>query len=196
MRARLFRLALLLILAALLTPFLKDFIRDVLLLPLLYAAWLARIIFETIPQVAIWIIFLVVALLVALRSLSGGRAVRLDSRETPVRVTGRIESWARLVDQAGQEHYARWRLAREMRKLTLAILASEKQLSQEQVMRALQDNRLDLPPEIRAYLQASMTSFSYFSPTRFWFWQKPTRPSDLDLDPEQVLQFLEERYGI
>lgn len=196
MRARLFRLALLLILAALLTPFLKDFIRDVLLLPLLYAAWLARIIFETIPQVAIWIIFLFVALLVTLRSLSGGRAVRLDSRETPVRVTGRIESWARLVDQAGQEHYARWRLAREMRKLTLAILASEKQLSQEQVMRALQDNRLDLPPEIRAYLQASMTSFSYFSPTRFWFWQKPTRPSDLDLDPEQVLQFLEERYGI
>lgn len=196
MRARLVRLALLLLLAALLTPFLKDFIRDVLLLPLLYVAWLARIVFDTIPQIAIWIVFLVVGLLVALRSLSGGRAGRLDTRETPVRVVGRIESWARLVDQAEQEHYARWRLARELRKLALAVLAGEKQLSQEQIMQDLKDNRLGLPPEIRAYLQASMTSFSYFSPTRFWFWKETPRSSALDLDPEQVLQFLEERYGV
>lgn len=196
MRARLFRLALLLLLAALLTPFLKDFIRDVLLLPLLYLAWLARIIFDTIPQVAIWIVFLVVALLVALRSLSGGRAARLDTRETPATVVGRIESWVRLVDQAGQEHYARWRLARELRKLTLVILANEKQLSQEQIRQDLTEGRLDLPPEIQAYLQASMTSFSHFSPTRFWFWQRPPRSSALDLDPERVLEFLEERYGV
>lgn len=196
MRARLVRLALVMLLAALLTPFLKDFIRDVLLLPLLYVAWLARIVFDSIPQVAIWIVFLVVALLVALRSLSGGRTGRLDTRETPVRVVGRIESWARLVDQAEQEHYARWRLARELRKLTLAVLAGEKQLSQEQIMQDLKDNRLGLPPEIRAYLQASMTSFSYFSPTRFWFWKEAPRSSALDLDPEQVLQFLEERYGV
>ena len=196
MRARFVRLVLVLLLAALLTPFLKDFIRDVLLLPLLYAAWLARIVFDSIPQIAIWIVFLVVALLIALRSLSGGRAARFASRELQVTVVGRLKSWASLVERAGQEHYARWRLARELRRLTLAILANEKHLSPEQIRQDLAAGRLDLPPEIRDSLLASMTSFNYFSPTRFWFWKKPAGPSALDLDPEQVLQYLEERYGV
>lgn len=196
MKARFFRLALVLLLAALITPFLKDFIRDVLLLPLLYAAWLARIVFDSIPQLAIWIVFLIIALLIALRSLSGRRLARPETRERPVTVVGRIESWAHLIDRAGQEHYARWRLARELRKLALAILAAEKQLSTEQIKQQLTEGRLDMPPEIRAYLLASMTSFSYLSPTRFWFRKKPAGSSALDLDPEQVLQFLEERYGV
>jgi hypothetical protein len=194
MRPTWLRLGLAILLAGLLTPFLKDFVGEVVVLPLLYGIWFGRLVIDSIPQAVIWAVFVAAALLVAGRSLLNRRSDWKENRELPTVYPGRIKSWAWLIDRAGQEHYARWRLARELRKLTIASLAQETGWSEEQTNQMLKEDRLNLPPDIQAYLQASMTSFSHFSPTRFLFWTRPAAASGLELDPERVVQYLEERH--
>ena len=60
-------------LAVLLTLGLRDFIRDVFALPLSYMLWFAGIIFETVPQIWFWTGLIVVALILAMRSLDRER---------------------------------------------------------------------------------------------------------------------------
>jgi hypothetical protein len=194
MRSRLLRLGLLLLLAGLLTPFLKDFIRDVLLLPLLYITWLGRLVLASLPQVIIWGSLFIFALFVAGRSLLIQSRRRLQTYRPVTLPPGRLESWANLIDRAGQDRYARWRLARQLRKLTLAVLAQNKRQPLPQLTQELTEGRLNIPGEIQAYLQASLTSFSYFAPARFRFWFQAPPASPLDLDPEQIVRFLEDQY--
>jgi len=189
MKKRWFSLSLLLLLAVLLTWWVRDAVAD-LLVPLYYLYWISRRLLEAIPQAAIWAVFLFVALLLAIGSL-----VRRPTAAPPRRRPGpprqdRIEAWAKLLGQAGQETYYKWQLAQRVQELTLDALAHQERLPVKTLRQRLNRGQLDLPPEIEAYLQASLTSFSHFAgPKR--------QSSPLDLDPERVIQFLEEKldYG-
>lgn len=183
-----------LVAAGLLTMALREVIAASIILPLLYLLWIGTLIFLSIPQGFIWGAFLGVALLIAWRSL-----VRWPRRSRPsypaaAPPAGRLESWLRLIRQARQEPYYRWQLAQNLRRLMLAALAHEEQLTLKQARRRLAHDRLALPPDIQAYLQASARSFGEFAgrPGRLP-WRKAPPASPLDLDPARIAQFLEEK---
>ena len=193
MRKRLLPLGVILLTAILLAPLFRNFIREVVVIPLLYVFWIGRIIFDTIPQTGFWGCFLLIALLMASASLL--KKSKLQSRIYEVKTVqpGRVETWANLIRQATEEDYYRWRLAQPLRELILETLAHEARLTSKQIKRRLTDDQLDIPPEIRAYLQASLLSLSYLSAPRFRF-RSRRLTSPLNLDPERVVKFLEDRY--
>ncbi len=193
MKGPLLRLGLLVLVAALLAPLLQDFIREVLILPLLYVTWLGQLLLASIPQPAIWTVFFMAGLFLAALALFPTRSPAPVTREYPSAYSGRIESWARLIKRADQERYSRWLLARELRKLAMRTLAPAEDYTLQQVRQDLADNKLELPATIQAYLLASMTSFNTFSEAKWRFWSKP-HPSPLDLKPELIIQLLEDRY--
>jgi hypothetical protein len=193
MRKYLLPLGLILLTAILLAPLIRNFIRDVVVIPLLYLVWVGRIVFDTIPQTAFWGCFLVIALLMAAASLLKQRESPSRIREVKLVQLGRVETWAKLIRQAVQEDYYQWRLAQPLRELIVETLAHEARLTPKQIMQRLRDEQLDLPAEIYAYLQASLKSLSHLSAPRFRF-RPHRRASPLNLDPESLVQFLEERY--
>lgn len=194
MRKQLLSLGIILITALALAPLIRDFMREFVVIPLLYAFWIGRIIYDAIPQVVFWSCFLVVALLLASASLLRPGKPKSKTYEAKTGQRGRVETWANLIRQAPQEDYYQWRLAQPLRELILETLAYEARLSAKEIKQGLMDDQLNLPPEIRTYLQASLKSLTYLPAPRFPFGSRgPTSP--LTLDPELVVQFLEDRYS-
>lgn len=193
-RKQLLPLGVILISAMLLAPLIRDFIRDVLVVPLLYLVWIGRIVFNTIPQAGFWGCFLLLALLTAGASLlkRGSFSARIHQAKTVQ--PGRVEKWANLIGQAAQEEYYQWRLAQGLRELLVDTLAYETRLTPKQIKQRMRNAQLELPPEIQAYLLASLKSLSYLSAPRFPFGSSPKPASPLNLNPERVTQFLEDRY--
>jgi hypothetical protein len=194
MRNRFLPLGLILLLAIFLTLVSHNYMREAIVTPLLYVVWVGRLIFESIPQIVIWAIFLFIALLVAGKSLMKNRPLSPQRQHPETIEPERIEAWLKLLRRANQDDYYKWQLAQRLQKLTLEALAFNERLELKQVRQLLSAGRLDIPPEIQAYLEVGMTSFSHSLGARSRF-RLREQPSPLDLKPEQIIQFLEDRIG-
>ena len=189
-------LALLLILAGLLAYVIQDFVDQAIITPFLYLYWLARLLLAAVPQKIIWGVFLGVALISTGRTLwrwrGRSRQIRLGVKPQ----SGRIEAWLKLIRQADQEIYYKWQLAQQLRRLTLGAMAREQRLSGREIRQQLHAKALDLPPAIQAYFEASTKSLGHLPPSGP-VWRRSRPPATpLDIDPEQITQFLEEKFKL
>ncbi len=191
MKRNLAALPLILLLAALLTLWLGDYSRH-WISPLLYIAWVGRLLLASIPQVIWWGLLLAVAFFIAGRILLSHWSRPQPPERATAAPPGRIESWATLIRQADQEFYYQWQLAQPLQELTLALLAHTERVPPAEIRQRLSQNELALPPDIQAYLQASLTSFSHLVPPSSRF-GATSPPSPLALDPERIIRFLEDK---
>jgi hypothetical protein len=182
-----------LLVAAVLTFFLRGLMRENIVGPLVYLAWVGQLIFLSIPQIGLWAIFIFIALIIALRSLAKERTPRPKEPMPEAGRTKRIATWAKLIRQVDEDFYYQWQLAQALLKLTVQALANNERVERSEIRRRLEQGIIeDMPPEILAYLQAGMTSFAHFSEKKPRFgWGKHTSP--LDVDPAQVIQYLEDK---
>lgn len=183
---------LLLLLAGLLTLLLQNPVRRFVVMPLLAVYWVARLALAAVPQVVFWWLFLAAGLLAALAVLLKTRPAARPVPAPKEPAPGRIESWLTLLEKANLEPYYRWQLAQHLQTLTLDILAYRERLSPAEIKQRLGQNTLPLPPDVQAYLQASMTSFSHLLGSRSLF-RPNASPAPLNLEPERIITFLEER---
>jgi hypothetical protein len=191
MKRQLIVLAVILLLAALLTLLLGDYSRQ-WISPLLYLAWVGRLLLAALPQVGWWALLLAVALFIAGRTLLRYWSAPRPPERPAAAPPGRIESWSALIRQADQELYYQWQLAQPLQELTLALLAHTERVAPADIKQRLNHNDLELPPDIQTYLQASLTSFSHLTPPRPHF-GSASSPSPLALEPDYIIRFLEEK---
>jgi hypothetical protein len=165
----------------------RGFIRDVIVIPLFYAVWTIQQIITSISQPLIWYGFLLLIVIVAVRSLLIRQPVSyLRHPESEER--GPIEGWARLLDQAERSSFSRWRLAQRLGQLALDMLGEEEHLTQRQLWRRLENGSLPMPPEIQAYLKARARPARTGNP----FLRRRLEATPLDLVPQRVVEYLEE----
>lgn len=196
MKNQLLPFSLILLVASLLTLIGRDVMNEAIVTPLLYFFWVAVLVLQSIPQEFIWGLFLLVAVIITWRSLFRRRIRLKPPLPAPPPEPERIEGWLKLLRQADRETYYKWQLAQRLRKLTIDVLAHEARLTPRQIRRRLTGNQLDLPPDILAYLQASRTSFGHFSTAKRRFFRHSASATPLDLAPERIAQFLEERFNL
>jgi hypothetical protein len=193
-RLTLFGLVLLLI--GLLALVASGLVRETLIVPLLFLLWLADLVLQSIPQAALWLLFLLLALPLLWRSLDRPRPIRF---RTPPASTPRapVAAWADLFGRAERDHYGRWLLAQRLSQLAFTLLASPEQRGVSNPWRVLQDQTLEVPAEIRAYLRAGARSYQAPAVRRGWRADPSVAasPDPLDLDPKVVLSFLERWHG-
>lgn len=192
MKDRLLPLILMLLLAGLFTLLMQEFARRAIVTPLLAVFWIGRLVFESIPQIAVWWLFLFIVFLIAGRRLVQYRRARQPAQKPKKAEQGRIETWAKLLRDAEQETYYKWRLAQHLQELILTTLAHEERVSYQEMRDRLREERIAIPPELRAYLRTSMISFSHLLTPKSLF-QPDSQSTPLDLKPEQIVQFLEEK---
>jgi hypothetical protein len=200
MRKILLMVSLVLLISIPLALILHEFTREILLSSLLRLSWLARLYLDSLPQPILWAVFIAITIVIAARSLLKRRSIpEVISKAARFRM-GRVHNLMQAISRTSDGLYFKWRLAQYLLGLTLEALAHQERTSPNLVRERLKSGGLDAPSEIEAYLLAGLTPV--LSPrssliTRLRQAIMPThRISPLDLDPERVIQFLEDQLEI
>jgi len=194
MKDRLIALGLALLLVGLIAVVAMGYAQALLAVPLLYALWLLRLVYESIPQQLLWIAALALVAIVVGRSMF--RLQPAPQRDGPVRARpSPVASWATLIRQARQDDYSNLLLAQRMATLAGSTLAEREPGSQRLLWHYLADPDINIPPDVRAYLAAGLGTNTHSRPHRsLRAWLRMDRPqaaTPLDLDPTVVVQWLE-----
>ncbi|MCA9918444.1 MAG: hypothetical protein KC445_10860 [Anaerolineales bacterium] len=155
-------LAILLLVAVLLSIFLPDFFRQVILAPILSRVATFYGIYRGFPQNVMWGFFVFIAFVIALYALRPGPT----EKEEPVeeeKQESRLQKLADLTKHAQTGQHARWELAREMQSLTLSLMQLETAETPEILRERIQQGQLPVPPEIVQLLDLCATIPSYRS---------------------------------
>ncbi|RME53087.1 MAG: hypothetical protein D6790_18040 [Caldilineae bacterium] len=190
MMRRLLPLAILLAATTVLVLAVDGFLRQVIVEPLLYVGWVIGVVITSLPQAVFWGLFLLLALVLALRSLSRGKPPPPLPRPAREEFHGPVVTWLHLLERGKSRRFGRWNLAQSLRRLTFTLLQPDDPyaIHPEQAGPV----QPDLPPEIEAYFNARLPPVQSLG----WRWllqqAQRTPPGPLDLDPETVIAFLEE----
>ena len=164
----------------------ENFIRTVLVIPMLYLAWTISVVVESIPQAFLWGVF-VFLMLVAV--FSGSEAEQTPHRSRKQMITelpGTVESWAQLLEIAQKSRFSRWRLANRLKRLTWRLLSP----TDENDFPIYDFSGLELPADIKAYFDAGQPAklrrLNWFNEAN----DEPDEAAILDLDVEIVIDYL------
>ncbi len=200
MRKPLMLVSLILLISIPLALLLHEFTREVLLSILLRLSWYARLYVDSLPQPILWAAFIAIAIVIAARSLLKRRSTPEVTPEVARIRMGRVYNLMQAISRTSEGPYFKWRLAQHLLGLTLETLAYGERTSPNRVRERLKSGALDIPSEIEAYLLTGMTpvlSTRSNLITRVKDAIFPTHQiTPLDLDPERVIQFLEDRLEI
>ena len=172
-----------------------DFIHRVIVRSLLYASWFLTLLLGSVPQLVFWAAFIVVALVVASKSLTQRRTSRQHAQMRMAHAQGPVATWSALLERSDTQEFSRWRLARALRKLTWDVLSPDAGLNHLSNQEQVGNTGLLLPPAIEDYFEAPLPwsqRISFIQRRR----RSRSRATTLDLDPEQVVAFLESRLDV
>ena len=193
MKSRWLPLIVSLLLAGVLALLVDDLFYRLLISPALYVFWLVTLLLESVAQVLYWAAFILVTLIIVAWSLPRDKAVRSKRRVPLSSNRGAVATWSVLLKGGDEPGPPRWYLAQSLRKLAWNVLLPGKRARMYMMEEQLREAQLTLSPEIMAYFRASMPGFS--STVRPW--RRRRRVDDrfqiLDLDPEKVVAYLEDR---
>jgi hypothetical protein len=188
--------ALILLLAIPLQLVLLDLARDALAIPLMAVFQVGQGLLQAIPQLPLWALLIVIALFIATGSLAGKHAAARKRSVVKTTYVGPVQVIARWIHQGARGYYFRKRLAHRLGRLAVTALAPHERLTPRQARESL--DRLNAPPEVRAYLLAGLGPEFAEIPrpanllTRLRDLLKMSaRNAPLDLDPDEVVRFLE-----
>ncbi|MBK9714873.1 MAG: hypothetical protein IPO81_26790 [Kouleothrix sp.] len=199
MKNRLIAIALALLLLGLLALLLTGAAQAAIVIPLLYAAWLARVLFESIPQALLWLALLTVAGYTALHALPWPRSRVLDPLQG-AEPRAAVAGWSDLIRRAQRSDYGRWALAQRLGYLAKEVIEQDDRDPARPLWVRLSDGSLDFPDDVQAFLRAGTAATPTSArPARRWAWRlgqwPPWErvPDPLALDPEIVVRLIEER---
>jgi hypothetical protein len=156
----------------------RDLIHEMIVLPVAYLLFLARIFIDSTPQVFFWLAVLLISGWIAYRSLYRRRkradyyTVGHAVTEEPRGGQGRMSFWTTKVNVArrygGSYFGSGFHLA--LGRLLIEMLAHRYRMSIGQVEDRIRSRTLDLPPEVEEYLLSSInrTEFQGSRLQRLW----------------------------
>lgn len=168
----------------------RDFVRQVIVLPVVYVGWYAWIVLSNLPYWFFWALLLGIVLAVALTSLRGRDRPRRVAPPAEAAPQGPVTNWYRLFAQAERSSTARRRLARTLGQFLWRTRYPDLPYNETIFLQHAEDDRLELTRETRAYFGAGLLREGP-SPRRRFNRERAADP--LDLPPEHAVAFLEDR---
>lgn len=159
-------LVLLLLVSVLLFFWLRDVIREVIVLPISYLLFVTGIIVDTAPQLFFWLAILLIAFWIAYRSLSTRRRAVLPPAAPVLSDTfdrnpygGRVAFWSSKVNQMRtyRSDYYRSTFHYSLARLLIELLAHRYRLTMLETEERLRSGMLEVPAEIREYVLSSLS---------------------------------------
>jgi hypothetical protein len=169
---------------------LQDVIRKTIIVPLASLWWALGVLYQSFPQVVVWILLLVVIAFMLLGSLTGDRK-RVPNEEPKVKPDlGQVESLAEGLIKMRRGTYYRWKVANRLGRLARDFLIQRGDRANTRDLGPLTGRDWHPTQPVDAYLETGLHgSFADF-PNQPWRFQPP-EPTPLDIDVEEVVEFLE-----
>ncbi len=191
MKNRFLPLMISLLVAIVLVFVVEDFVRQVIVIPLLYASWFLALVLGSLPQWVFWVVFVITALVIANKSMAQDKTIRRQPWTPRASHRGPVATWSALLEGSKTQEFSRWRLAQALTKLTQDILFQEPFNLREREERWA-DFKTFLPPQVEASFKAPLPDARLLS--RLWCRRRGKgRFTAPDLDPEIVVKYLEDR---
>lgn len=184
-------------LAILLAIGLQNFVRDVIVIPLLFIIWFAKLLLKSISQSNLWAIFLLFPVVFFLKNLKRLSIPPKTMDKTPEDVSGTVTIWVeRFRNTKKGIHYER-SLKQQLGRLSASILAYKTGNSPEQIKRSMESGSLEAPSAIQAFVKSSegdipQAHFGFELLSFFRSWTRKRGSSPLKKDAENVVKFLED----
>lgn len=194
-------LALILALALPLAILLQDITREIIVVPISYILWIGGLVLKSLPPAFYWILFLFIGVRIAIVSLRPKKRAKESLRPPTPSFPGPVSVWVRRLRLTQLGRYSRWRLAHYLGELSADLLAYEGRLTVGESRERLRDEEIAASPEVRRYLRLGLNPQTL--PSRNLLTRlkaslgldEDSQPS-LDLDPEEIVQFLEEQLEV
>ena len=140
-----------------LTYYFKDYVRQVLALPVTRFLWFVRLLIDSTPQILFWGLLLIIFLVVSLKSLSSSKPRVVQAVAEPLQTPRRerIAFWTNQVAHAlSGDQYSRVRMAGYLGDIALNLLAHQQKENPEMIRLLILQEKLNIPPEIEACVKA------------------------------------------
>ena len=184
------RLLVIILFAGALAYAMRDVIERTVIQPLVYILWLAKLYYDSFPQIFLWILLVGSIVLMAVTSLVTEDAPQ-HKRETPHRpAKGEVESLAEWMARAPRGLYFKWLIAQRLGKLARGLTSFNARQARPSAWEPVAGPGWNPPREVASYLEAGINgSFADYPRPRFPF--QRSAPTPLDLDPDQAIAYIE-----
>lgn len=169
---------------------LRDVVERTIVAPLAYIWWVLKLYYSAFPQYILWIVLVLVAVFSAVSSLMPESGTGGRPKPAPAVLQGRIAGLAEWLNKSRRGGvYYKWLIANRLGKNAREILAQREGHAVSKKFGRLQGQGWHPSKTMDSYLESGLNgSFADYPQPRFWTTPLPT---PLDLDPEQVLDYLE-----
>ena len=147
-------LGILAIATLLLAILVQDFVRQVIVAPVLYAGWCSWLILTNLPHWTFWTLMTLAAVLLAVRSLGGTRPTETERPDPPITAQGPVTSWTHRLKQASTQSASRWRVSRDLGRFFWEVHFPTEPYHVQHYKARLSSPESKLPTDIRDYLLA------------------------------------------
>ena len=147
----------------LLAYLLRETVKEIIVIPLLYAYGYARFYLGSIPQAVIWLAAVLSIAVIAIISLRKGTVATARARTSYAARAGRVETLAGWVRLSSAGIYYNWRLANHLAGLLLRIIEQEsrgnknQRLSIRHLATELGESGISLPKGVADYLAGGVS---------------------------------------
>jgi hypothetical protein len=186
-------LAGILVISLLLAFPLREAVHHIVVVPLAYVFWFLGLYYQSVPELLIWIGFLVLIVIIILANLIGETRRPTRIPDAKKEFEGPVERLSISFRKARRGRYYRWRMAHRLAKVARELLAQREGLEVKQVhANHLTGVDWSPPRELDEYFQAGLfSSFATFPRPRWWF-MRP-EPTPLDIDVTEAVDYLEKQ---
>ena len=169
---------------------LQDVIRETIIVPLAYLWWVLRLFYNSLPQIMIWVVLIVIIVFMLLGSLNA-EYVRKRSEESDTRpLQGAVESLAVSIEKARGGIYVKWQIAHRLGKLARDLLIQRGDRANAKNVGPLTGRDWHPPQPVDEYLNVGLNGSFADYPNPSWPFRR-SRPTPLDLDVNEATEFLE-----
>lgn len=187
----------------------EGYVRENILKPLSYGLWIASLMIRGTPQVLFWSLVLLVAFVLAVRSLSRPKPVQSETRYLEQRYSrrARLRFWVRQI-MLSRDHPRASQLSESLARLAVEVLAHEQNIPAGQMITQIEKGEIDSAELIQPFMLRNIRSSlvlqrSVGEQIRIWFedllmrtpWRiQRTNPDEPRL--EKLVEYLEEQLDL
>ena len=175
---------------------LQRYVGETILIKLMYVLWIAKLIIQGVPQLIPWLLFLIIAFFMAVRTIGLLKTEDIAKQSELSDGTGQVSFWAKRIHKTAPGGYYQRDNARLLGRLTIGTLNLRGRKNLKKPAAQLVTEASDIPDDIKAYFLAGFESetaripkFGRLRRVLRWLGYKKTDP--LDLDPERVVKYIE-----
>jgi hypothetical protein len=190
MKRRWIVLALVVLLAAVLTYLLRDFINDKVVVPLAYLWWRVGLYYHVVPENGWWATVVVIVFFMVLRSFNTEEPSHDRDLAESQPAQGPVEELTIWLMKKSNSAYYRWLVANHLAKLVRGFLIQSDGRDAGRWDILYSGSAWDPPEAVGAYLRSGLNrpTASFRSSSAPW---GRSQMAPVDLDPEQAVAYLE-----